>query len=177
MVRVETSGQAAVQIVTAQDPEEPAANQRRRTLSEEEFLRELPDEATRRLYDRLFALADALGLVRTWRSSSVSLRLPDPNGSKYELTLIVLTVRGELYTGWLQHQLARIGHSRTIGAHYLLKLCSMFENLKPHHAHESGLSRMLNAAEVETHFDELADAMKETIEAIQTASGANANAG
>lgn len=169
VVRVETSGPANVSVVTVQETQEATGGPRRRTLSEVEFLQELPDEATRLLYERLFALGDELGLVRTWRSSSVSLRLPDPNGSKYELTLVVLSASGEIYTGFLQKQLARLRLPRTIGVRYLRTICSVFDNLQPDRDRESRLSRTLTVAEVTTRYDKLADAIRETVDAIKAA--------
>lgn len=173
VVRVEASGPANVSVVTAR--EEPAGYQRR-TLSEEEFLQELPDGATRQLYQRLFDLADELGLVRTWRSSSVSLRLPDPTGTHYELTLMVLGVDGQLFTGWLPNQLTRLGLPRQLALDYVENLCRIFQGVRPHSSKPGSLSRHLTAAEVAEHFDELAEAIREVKVAIESAAGGHRSA-
>lgn len=173
VVRVETSGPANVSVVTAGD--EPAGY-RHRILSEEVFLQELPDEATRQLYQRLFDLADELGLVRTWRSSSVSLRLPDPTGTHYELTLLVLGVDGGHFTGWLPTQLVRPGLPSQLALDYVENLCRIFQGVRPHPSKPGSLSRDLTAAEVAEHFDELAEALREVKVAIESAAGGSRSA-
>jgi hypothetical protein len=169
VVRVETVGPASVSVVTeAREPDNPGYPQRR-TLSEAEFFESLPDAGTRALYERIFQLADGLGLGRTWRSSAVSLRLADPNGSGRELTLLVLSTSGEIYTGWLQNQLMRLDLPVAISAEFLRSVCTIFPNVSPHRSLPSALSRNLTAAEVEEHFDELAEALRKTVEAIRAA--------
>ncbi len=173
VVQVQTAGPASVSVVTAREEAETGGGYHRRTLSEDEFLRELPDQPTRQLYERLFALAAELGAEKTWRASSVSLRLPDPNGSKIELTLIVLTTAGELYPGFLNSQLGRLGLPKTISQEYVSTLCETF-HVTPHRKH-GFLSRRLKAEEVLAHYDEFADAIKETVAAIRKAALAKAD--
>lgn len=169
VVRVETTGPASVSVVTEAVASDAPENRQRRTLSAAEFFEALPDARTRALYERMFQLADELGLGRTWRSSSVSLRLADPGGSGRELTLLVLNTRGEIYTGWLQTQLLRLDLPVAISTGFVRTVCSIFPNVSPHANLPSALSRNLTAAEVAERFDELADALRETIEAIRAA--------
>ncbi|MBE7504577.1 MAG: hypothetical protein HS113_30645 [Verrucomicrobiales bacterium] len=170
VVRVETTGPASVSVVTEAPASDAPGNPQRRTLSAAEFFGALPDACTRALYERMLRLADELGLGRTWRSSSVSLRLTDPGGSGRELTLLVLNTRGEIYTGWLQNQLLRLDLPVAISTGFVRTVCSIFQTVSPHASLPSALSRNLTAAEVADRFDELADALRETIEAIRTAS-------
>jgi len=175
-VQVQTAGPASVSVVTAREEAETGGGYHRRTLSEDEFLRELPDQPTRQLYERLFALAAELGAEKTWRASSVSLRLPDPNGSDTELTLVVLPANGELYTGYLPSQLGRIGLPKTISREYAQTLSKIF-GVPPHQKHVGSLSRGLRAEEVLAHYDDFANAMKETVAAIRKAALTKADQG
>ena len=171
VVRVETAGPANVSVVTAPHEAEEAAGYQRRTLSEEEFFQELPNERTRALYGRLFRLADGLGASKTWRSSSVSLRLPDPNGSSRDITLLVLNTRGQVFPGWMPGGLRRLGLPESIATDYVNSLCRIFPNVQPHARNRGTLSRELTVEEVESRFDELADAVRDVIDALTAASG------
>ncbi len=168
VVQVETAGPANVSVITAREDEEIAGGYHRRTLSEDEFLRELPDQTTRQLYERLFVFAAELGAEKTWRASSVSLRLPDPNGSDAKLTLVVLTTAGELYIGYLNKQLERVGLPKSISLEYANKLSKIF-GVPTHRRHPGSLSHELRVAEVLSHYDEFVDAIKEAVVAIRKA--------
>jgi len=172
VVRVDATGPANVSVMTAPADEESRTGYRRRTLSEQEFLEALPNEATRQLYDRLLEFAEELGAERTWRASSVSLRLPDPKGSSREMTLMVLDTDGRIFIGFLSRQLGRLGLPRTIASDYVKNLCRIFEGVALHKTRAGTLSRKLNAAEVAAHYLEFTQAVRATVEAIQSASAA-----
>jgi len=83
--------------------EEIKKGKTRRKLTEQIFYDELANNSNEELKEQLKDLMQSLydlGLVSVWRSSSVSMRLPDPGGSGYKFTVIVFTVSGSAYTGW-----------------------------------------------------------------------------
>jgi hypothetical protein len=84
--------------------EEVKQGKSRRKITEQIFFDELAEnssvEVAVRLKDLMEDLYD-LGLVSVWRSSSVSMRFPDPGGSGYRFTVIVLTITGSAYMKWL----------------------------------------------------------------------------
>jgi hypothetical protein len=74
----------------------------RRKLTERVFYRELAENTSQDIAQAVRRLCDALmnlGLVQTWRASSVSIRLPDPAGNDQRFTVVVLTTSGTLFPG------------------------------------------------------------------------------
>lgn len=168
VVRVTTTGQADVSVSLDELPAETPKKTGRRTLSEDVFFSELQDDSARALFGRIFALADELGIEKGWRASSVSLRLPDPKGSKTELTVLVLETSGQLYTGWMDGQLENIGLPKTIALTYVQNLCQIIGGVTPK---ESGLSRPLKADEVAKKYDQVAALIRDTVQRIKDACG------
>jgi hypothetical protein len=171
VVRVDASGPANVSIVTAHDEEATTSpGYQRRTLSEQEFFDGLPDETARSLYTRLFAFAAEVGAEKTWRASSVSIRLPDPAGSDSLFTLFVLHNGGDVSAGFLANQLSRRGLPVNISERYISSLCEMFSNVSPHRSLPGHLSRHLTASEITQYYDIFTNAVRRAIEEIKSAS-------
>jgi hypothetical protein len=68
--------------------------------------------------DLIEALRDR-GTVRSWGSSSVSIRYPDPAESGREFTIVVLRTSGEFHLGWLTHVETKGGYDFSIAERYL----------------------------------------------------------
>jgi hypothetical protein len=172
VVRVHTTGQAqvSVEIESAAEKSPPG----RRTLSEEVFFEEVKDPSTRDLFKRLLAFAEEIGAVPIWRSSSVSIQLPDPNGSKQNLTLFVLTTAGRIYTGWLASQLERINLDKNMAYDFVKSICSLFQGVQPDKKGPDWLTRNLGANEVIEKADDFMALVKETADRISaSAHGTN----
>lgn len=100
------SPNVAVKVELPQE-ESTRSRKRRRSLSREALLDEMPDQSSRDVAIRLLdALAES-GLGGEWRGASYSIRAPEPLGQERMLSLAVITNRGQLmanYT-WLAGQL------------------------------------------------------------------------
>lgn len=165
VVRVHTTGQAQVSVKI----EEAAAEKSspgRRTLSEEVFFEEVKDPSARDLFKRLLAFGEEIGAVPVWRSNSVSIQLPDPNGSKQNLTLFVLTTSGRIYTGWLASQLERINLDKNMAYDFVRSICSLFPGVQPDKKGPDWLTRNLGAKEVIEKADDFMALVKETADRI-----------
>jgi hypothetical protein len=173
VVRVETTGEAKVS-VEIDETDEPE-NVGRRKLTEDIFFSELTDERTRQLFSDLLAFSLQLGAVPGWRSSGVSIQLPDPGGSGRPLTLFVMTTSGAIYTGWLAGQLERVGLDGSLAFEYVESLASLFPGLTPHRNNAGELSRFVRTPEVESKLDAFKELVSRTVQSIEDAS-ANASA-
>lgn len=169
VVRVQTTGEAQVS-VAIEDSSAGTSVSVRRTLSEEVFFDEIKDEEARGLFKTLLSLADDIGAEKTWGSNSVSIRLPDPKGTKRKLTLLVLTTAGEVYTGWLAGQLEAIGLPSTIASDYVKGLCKIIGTVTPHRQYPDVLSRSLKAKDVTKNLDEVVGVVRETVQEIRNQS-------
>ena len=164
VVRVHTTGQAEVSVNIEEELDKiPGA--RRRTLSENEFFSEIMDESAKQLFTRLLAFAGEIGADLTWRSGSVSVQLPDPNGSRQNLTLFVLTNSGMIYTGWLAGQLEKVALDKTISFDYVKSLGTLV-GIKPNHKDGSALARNIKAAELAPKVDDFMALVRRTVERI-----------
>ena len=171
VVRVETTGPADVSVDIGDveaDSEEPT---RRRKLSEEEFFDLVPNQEMADTISDIFDRVRAMGCLVQPRKNSVSIRLPDPNGSKQKLSLFVVRVTGEIYTGWLSDQLGRIGMSKHIAADWFGSLADLVPGVERHPSLVDSLSRFIKLEEIEPVLDEFFVRLERTIERIQTEAG------
>lgn len=165
VVRVHTTGQAQVS-VTIDDPIDAKPGNRRRTLDEYEFFSENSDEKTKQLFRRLLTFSSEIGAELKWRSSAVSIQLPDPKGRKQRFTLFVLTTSGEIYTGWLSGQLEKVSMDKNISFEFVKKLASMFSGITPDEKKPENLSRYIKATELEPKVDAFINLVRETVRKI-----------
>jgi hypothetical protein len=169
VVRVQTAGEAQVS-VAIEDSSAGTSGSVRKILSEEVFFDEVKDEEARSLFKTLLSLADDIGAEKSWGSTSVSIRLPDPKGTKRKLTLLVLTTAGEAYTGWLARQLEAIGLPSTIACDYVKALCKIVGSVTPHKEYPDVLSRNLKAKEIAKNLDEVVGVVSDTVQEIRNQS-------
>lgn len=165
VVRVHTTGQAQVSVEIDESDVETSPPGRR-TLPETVFFEEVKDPYAQELFKRILAFADDIGAMPIWRSSSVSIQLPDPNGSKQNLTLFVLTTSGQIYTGWLAGQLERVNLDKNISYDFVKSLSSLFSKVQPHKDMPDSLSRNLTAKEVSEKADDFMALVRKIAERI-----------
>jgi hypothetical protein len=145
VVRVETSGHANVVVELEQPVGGESVAGRRRKLSEDEFISQAPDERVRQMIERIVGWCDEKNVVLEWGASSVSIRLPDPRGSRQKFTLFVLKTSGAIYTGWLMGQLNNSGYDPQLGLTYIAHLASLFPGSSPKPAYPDTLAQDIPA--------------------------------
>ncbi len=166
VVRVETTGQASVSVEIDEPEPEGRQSTSRRTLSRDEFFSSVSDSETKELFSALLSQCEEMGAEPGWRSSSVSVQLPDPAGSRQRLTLFVLTTGGDVYTGWLSGQLERIGRSPTLASDYVKDLCTLFPGIQQNEKYPDSLSRYIRASEIAGRRDDFIEIVKTLIDRI-----------
>jgi len=164
VVRVHTTGEAQVSVAIEEEAEKKTGA-RRRTLSEDDFFSEIDDDKTKEVFRRLLTFATEIGAELTWRSGGVSIQLPDPNGSRQNLTLFVLTNGGLIYTGWLAGQLEKVGLEKIISYDYVKTICALM-GIKPNSKDGSALSRNIKAAELDPKINEFMNIVRQTVKRI-----------
>lgn len=165
VVRVEGQANVTVEIddMGGHDGGPPS----RRTLSEEEFFEKIADRSKAEVVRRLLARVRELGAVPEPGKSEISVRLPDPAGSKQKLTLFVVNSRGQVYTWWLSGQLERIGGDKAVAADWIGRLTRLFPGLSRSDKYPDVLSRPVAIEEIEPALDEFVDHLRSVIEAIR----------
>lgn len=166
VVRVETTGQASVSVEI--DEPEPVTQQSspRRTLSRDEFFGAITDNGTKALFSDLLSLTEEMGAEPGWRSSSISVQLPDPAGSRQRLTLFIMTTRGDIYTGWLADQLERVGKPSQFASDYVNELCALFPGIQQNEKYPDSLSRYIRASEVDEKRDDFVEIVRSLVDRI-----------
>jgi hypothetical protein len=167
VVRVETSGPAEVSIEIPEDEADPDKPKRQRKLSEDEFFELVPTPAMAKTIQSILDHVRSMGALVQLRKRSVSVRLADPDGSKQKLSLFVLTVTGQIYTGWLSEQLERIELDPSIADDWFAGLAALVPGVERHATLRDSLSRFIKIDEVEPVLDEFYRLLGGTIEAIQ----------
>ena len=167
VVRVETTGYAEVTVDIGEPEVGPGRPPRKRKLSEDEFYELVPAPAMAEIIRSILDRVMAMGCVIQPRKRSISVRLNDPNGSTQKLTLFVITVTGQLYTGWLTDQLQKIGADKQLGLDWIEALANLIPGVTPHPTQISNLSRFILLEEIEPVLDEFYDRLESTIRAIQ----------
>lgn len=167
VVRVQTTGQASVSVEFDEAGENTISQPSRRTLSESEFFDSIKDQKSKSLFKQLIAFSVDVGAVPVWRAISVSIQLPDPAGSRQNLTLFVMTTSGEIYTGWLAGQLEKISLSPEICYSFVKRITEMFPNIQPHPKMPDSLSRNLISAEILPRVDDFCELIRDIVEQIK----------
>ncbi|MGE4440414.1 MAG: hypothetical protein AB7D27_02880 [Desulfomicrobium sp.] len=166
VVRVQTTGQAQVTVAIEEQNDVKSGGSRRK-LSEELFFDEVKEDEVRKLFRQLLSFAYEIGAEPAWRSSAVSIQLPDPQGSRQNFTLFVMATRGEVYLGWLAGQLERVSLDKNIGLGFVERLASLFPGVTPHSKNPETLSRPLRASELAPKVDAFMSIVRETVVKIK----------
>jgi len=110
--------------VVLPEPTEKKDRSRRRSLTENSFYEELTlqtDAETSEAIRELSMKLGDLGVEPTFRSSSVSLRYPDPKDTGQDFTIIILKPNGQFCAGYLS-RIKDAGYDFEIGLRYLNEL-------------------------------------------------------
>ena len=166
VVRVETTGPASVSVEIDDHEPERQTGSSRRTLSYDEFFGAIHNSDTVTLFSELLSFAEEIGAEARWRSSSVSIRLPDPAGSDQRLTLFVMTKNGEIYPGWLATQLNKIGKPSQIAYDYVMQLCSLFPGIKPKEKSPDTLENRIIVSELSEKREEFIEIVRSIVDRI-----------
>lgn len=167
VVRVETTGPAEVSIEIPEEDTDPNNPKGRRKLSEAEFFELVPTPAMAKTIGFIIERARKRGAIVQPRKRSMSIRLKDPNGSKQKLTLFVVTVTGQIYTGWLSEQLEKIDMDKRIAAEWFGSLADLVPGVERHETLIDSLSRFIKIEEIEPVLDEFVARLDIAIAAIQ----------
>ena len=163
VVRVEGSAKTTV-LVDLED--EKTGGSPKHTLSEQEFLDQVKNTKDRAVYQKLLAYASEIGAYPEWASNTVSIRLPDPQGSSGHIRLLRLKKDGTIKAIGHFGGYKELGFDDQIAWQWLESIASLFDNinvLKEEHK----LSRVLTAKEIEEQYDEFIEILKSTVEKIR----------
>lgn len=166
IIRVITSGEAEVSVNIEEKPISEQSKTKRTTLTEEEFYEAIEDSATQDTFRHVIEHLSELGATAEWRSKGVSIRLLDPGGSKIFFTLCILTVYGEVYTGWIGKQLERAGKNRNIATQLVQELCELFPYISPRPNYDDAIQPHINGTDVAVKLDDFCDLFRTTIDRI-----------
>jgi len=167
VVRVETTGYADVSVDIGEPETDPDKPKHKRKLSESEFFELVPTPAMAATIGSIIERAREMGAIVQPRKRSMSVRLLDPNGSKQKLTLFVVTVTGQIYTGWLSEQLEKIDLDKRMAADWFESLANLVPGVERHATLLDNLSRFIKIEEIEPVLDEFFVRLEKAIEAIQ----------
>lgn len=120
VVDVQTSDDVDVTVELPEEDEDDTSS--RKTLTEAAFFDQLAENTSAQTAEVVSSLIEditALGPVRKWRSSSVSLRLPDPGDLDRHWTVIVFRKEGTFRLGWLNRISEDGGYDPEIWEKYL----------------------------------------------------------
>lgn len=168
VVRVETTGHADVSVEI--DESKTENGKLKQTLSEHEFFELVPSQTIAETISSILVRARELGAIVQPRKSSVSVQLADPSGSRQKLTLFVVTVAGQIYTGWLSEQLEKIGLDKSIATKWIEDLAGLVPGVEPHTTQPDTLSRNIKVEELEPVLDVFIERLSNTIDEIQRSS-------
>jgi len=171
VVRVETSGPADVSVDIETDDADPDKPKRKRKLSEDEFFELVPTVAMKERIRHILDAVGEMGCLIQPRKQSMSIRLPDPNGSRQKLTLFVITVTGQIYTGWLSEQLERVDMDKQIAADWFESLVDLVAGVERHPTLFDNLTRHIMLHEIDPVMDEFLARVQKTVDIIQDAAG------
>jgi len=146
--------------------EEPKEKKSRRVLSEDEFFSLLEDKGAADLFKELLAFGDELGASRLWRASSVTIYLPDPNGSRQGLSLYNLGINSSVSTSFLQYHLRLLSLDESIALERAKQLSLLF-GIPTDKKYTDELSEYISWKKMNEHLNDFKSLINETVERIK----------
>jgi hypothetical protein len=168
VVRVEGGARATVSV----NVEEPPERKSRRVLSEEEFFDELEDKRAVGLFRNLLSFGKEVGAFPLWRSSSVAIRLPDPNGSRQALTLFLLGLNAKVSDSYLGSNLRLLFQNDSIAKERSKRLSKIF-GVSIHPKWPENLREDIPWESLRDHLNEFKAVIRETVENIRSTAAAH----
>lgn len=166
IIRVVTTGDAQVSINVEEMTLPETTKSKGTSLTEEEFYEAIEDSAIQDAFRHVIEHLSELGATAEWRSKGVSIRFLDPSGSKIFFTLCILTVHGEVYTGWIGKQLKRAGKNGNIVTQLFQELCELFPYISLMPNYDDAIRPNINGTDVAAKLDEFCDLFHRTIDRI-----------
>ena len=108
-----------------------------------------------------------------WRQGSYVVKLPDPGGSRQDLTLFVVGTDGKIYVGWLDGQLRRIGLDDQIASDFVRDSAQLFEDNGVSTKYPDSWLRRISLEELRQHYSEFVSLVEVAIDKIRQASTAS----
>ena len=162
---------ARVTVDVASEEKAGKSSRQKRKPTETELFEALGDDKIRESCKGLIKLGRGLGAEPSFGARYVTLRLPDPGGSKKMLSIFGLDTSGEFYTWGLDGQLRRAGLDPAIAMAYAERLAALVPDISMQTEYAT-LSRYLSAAEVEENFDSICNITTDTVNQIKDAAAA-----
>jgi hypothetical protein len=146
---------------------------KRFTLTEQDFFDALSQSVNQK--DMAFAhqIIDDMqsrGCRIDWKQSSFVVKLPDPGGSGQQLTLFIVTRKGEMYVGWLPQQLQSLNLPPDIALDFVKESVQLFRDIEIHGKYPDSWSRNVLLGELRQQYNEFASLVQKTIDKIREAS-------
>ena len=82
----------------------------------------------------------------------------------------MVTVAGQIYTGWLSEQLEKIGLDKSIATKWIEDLAGLVPGVEPHTTQPDTFSRNIKVEELEPVLDVFIERLSNTIDEIQRSS-------
>jgi len=147
-----------------------SATRRGKLASEAEFFHRIDKESVKDTFRKLLEFSTTVGALRDFGSTSISLKLPDPKGTRQKVTLFVIDTYGEVYLGWTATQLEALKLPTKLSTEYVKSIAALVPGVEPDPRYGDSLSRTLTAAEVRLVFDSFTRAVKSFVENVKKAS-------
>jgi hypothetical protein len=167
IIRVENTATGQIAVNVEQQAQRNTSSKKGASLSEQEFFDSLPDENISAAFRYIIDVLVNDGAIAGWCTSSVSLKLLDPRGSKQVYNLIVLKNDGTAYPGWLHKQLDKTNRPQAIVDDFITNLCNLFPNVQPSPKWPGSLNPYITSANIVEHTDQFCEILKLLIEDIQ----------
>ena len=113
-----------------------------------------------------------LGCKIDWKQGSFVAKLPDPGGSRQDLTLFVVRNDGKIYIGWLYDQLNRVGLPAESAYDFARDSAKLFPNCEVPEGYPGSWSRLISLKELKQQYPEFLSIVGTTINRINQASEA-----
>lgn len=111
-----------------------------------------------------------LGCKIDWKQGSFVAKLPDPGGSRQDLTLFVFRNDGKIYIGWLNDQLNRVGLPAEIAYDFARDSVKLFPNCEVPKKYPYAWSRLLSLKELKQQYPKFLSLVETMINRIEQAS-------
>jgi len=168
VIRIEGGNVENLSVDMDLSTDKESSGKRRYTLSEEEYFNALRKNVREEAIDfvrQLIEDVQEMDCEIQWRQSSFVIKYPDPAGSRRQLTLLVVSKKGVVYSGWLIDQMKKLDLPVEIGRIFTERLKDILKNceVEPSKPNYWALDKVM-----EKH-DEVIQVIEEFIEGVNGA--------
>jgi hypothetical protein len=173
IIRIEGANPEQIKVETPnevlQDKSLKSSSSRRNTITEQDFFDNLGEKVDKANFDfakKVLNDCQILGFFIDWGQGSFIVKYYNPELSSLKFPLFVVTRYGQIYTGRIGGQLAKVNIDKSFSIQIIQEITNLFSNVKPVKGFD--WNRSIKISELQKEYDEFLELIVKHSNHIET---------